>query len=520
MNISAIGPRFGSPKLAAASARALILAVFAALLLIAAHPAQAQTETVLYNFTGGSDGSTPESRLTSDSAGNFYGTTLYGGLGYGTVFELSPNGIGGWNESVLYSFTGGADGEYPQHSSVLFDSAGNLYGTTAAGGGRGAGVVFELSPVGSSWAETTLYTFCIQANCADGANPRGGLTMDSAGNLYGTYGGGMFTGKYGGIFELSPSGSSWTEKVIYSSSSSNLTVPGVTMDAKGDIFGTIASKAVKLSPNGAGGWNSTVIYAFTGNPKEVDTPTLDKAGNFYAMTSSGGAYHCGSVYQVKLGNTGKWTEKILHSFPCPNQFGWNHDGYAPRGNLAFDSAGNIYGTTSGGGTFGTSGAGTIFELVAPVGKGSYTEKVLWSFNLTDGGNPNDGLILSSAGNLYGTTYAGGSSGYGVVFEVTGLPAATTTTLTSSPNPSTYGQAVTFTAVVTSSIGAPPDGETVSFMKGTTVLGTGTSSGGSASFTTSTLKVGTTSVTALYVGDSNFSGSTSNTVKQVVEKAGK
>jgi len=174
------------------------------------------------------------------------------------------------------------------------------------------------------------------------------------------------------------------------------------------------------------------------------------------------------------------------------------------------------GAASEGGEYGD---GNVLELVAQASTGTYKERVLWSFNGTDGSTPYAPPILDSAGNLYGTTSLGGSSNAGVVFEVNPSAAVTTTTLTSSPNPSTYGQAVTFTAVVTSSAGAPPDGETVSFMKGKTVLGTGTLSGGSATFTTSILKVGTKDVKAVYGGDFDFLSSKSNTVQQVVESAG-
>jgi uncharacterized repeat protein (TIGR03803 family) len=139
------------------AARALALAALSALLLMAARPAHAQTEAVLYTFTG-SDGDEPYSNLTPDGKGNFYGTTAFGGdFGPGAVFELSPNGSGGWNETVLYSFTGGADGALP-YSKVILDSAGNLYGTALHGGAYGVGAVFELSPVGTSWTETVLYS--------------------------------------------------------------------------------------------------------------------------------------------------------------------------------------------------------------------------------------------------------------------------------------------------------------------------------------------------------------------------
>jgi uncharacterized repeat protein (TIGR03803 family) len=472
--------------------------------------AQAQTETVLYSFKGGSDGCTPQSRLTSDGAGNFYGTTAFGGLGAGTVFELSPNGSGGWKETVLYSFTGGADGSVPYFSYVLFDSEGNLYGTTYGGGVYGYGVVFELSPVGTGWTETVLHSF---AGGTDDANPLNGLIMDTAGNLYGrTYASG---GGNGSVFELSKSGDGWTKQVIYSGAPG---FAGLTMDAAGNIFGVASNGgaidvAFELLPNGNGGWNPTVIHTFSGGTTDglvaEGTPVLDHAGNLYGTTLGGGSKNNGTVYKLSRGMNG-WTEKILHSFE-----GGSNDGSDPLAGIVFDAAGNIYGTTEFG---GNPLAGTVYELVAPVGTGVYKEKVLWKFDTTDGYEPIDSLILDNAGNLYGTTPEGGTNGCGVLFKVNVPTAWSTTTLTPSPNPSTYGEAVTFTAVVTSKLGAPPDGETVSFMKGTTVLATVALSGGSASFTTSTLPVGTNAIKAAYGGDSKFGYSTSNTVKQVVNKA--
>jgi uncharacterized repeat protein (TIGR03803 family) len=356
--------------------------------LLAARPAQAQTETVLYSFKGDSDGFTPQSRLTSDGAGNLYGTTDFGGSGAGTVFELSPNGNGGWNESVLYSFTGGADGSVPYFSYVLPDSGGNLYGTTYGGGAYGYGVVFELSPEGTSWTETVLYSF---TGGADDANPLNGLIMDPAGNLYGrTY---VPGGGDGTIFELSKSAGEWTKQVIYDG------VPGyagLTMDASGNIFGVASNGgtidiAFELSPNGNGGWNPTVIHTFSGGPKDglvaEGTPVLDRAGNLYCTTLGGGSKNNGTVYELSRGASG-WREKVLHSFE-----GGSNDGSDPFAGIVFDAAGNIYGTTEFG---GNPLAGTVYELVAPVGKGGYQEKVLWKFDKSDGYEPVDSLILDSA----------------------------------------------------------------------------------------------------------------------------
>jgi uncharacterized repeat protein (TIGR03803 family) len=487
------------------------------LLLIAARPAQAQTETVLWNFTGGGDGDGPLSSLASHG-GNFYGTTTYGGAecegqdpsGCGTVFELSPNGSGGWNETVLYSFCSApncADGSIPEFSFVIFDGAGNLYGTTVGGGAHGFGVVFELSPVGGSWTETVLHSF---AGNPDGWGPQGRLIRDPAGNLYGTthYGGSGF----GTVFELSPSVGGWTEQVIYDVDSS---FPGgLTIDSAGNIFGIGHSTAFELSPNGSGGWTPTVIHTFTGGPQDGNLPegtlVFDRAGNLYGTTIAGGANGFGTVYELSPGVTG-WTENILYSFKDTGQ-----DGFWPTGGIVFDAAGNIYGTTSRG---GATGDGTVFELAAPVDGGSYSERILWSFNDTGGAFPCCSLILDSAGNYYGTTYQGGSTNGGVVFEVSHA-ITTTTTIVSGLNPSIYGQAVTFTAAVTSIDGAPPNGESVTFFSGSAVLGTAPLSGGAASLRTSALLVGVSTITASYAGDANFLTSTSPGLQQSVNSTSK
>lgn len=418
----------GTKTILAAVIRGTLTLAMLSVLLVAARPAQAQTETVLYNFCSQADCAdgarvVNEGSLTS-YGDNFYGLTQYGGaFGAGAVFELSPNGSGGWNESVLYSFTGGVDGN-EGYSSVIFDSAGNLYGTTFYGGANGAGVVFELSPAGGIWTETVLYSFCSQASCADGEYPVTNLIVDKAGNLYGVTLLGGSAG-YGTVFELSPSDSGWTETVIYSpgSTSGYGINAGLNMDAAGNLYGATFTTVFELSADGSGGWTPSVIHTFTGAPKDgygaASTPVFDKAGNLYGVTLWGGAYGpctagfgCGTVYKLtpvmKGKKKGTWTEKIIRSFK-----GGTKDADQPLG-LVLDGAGNIYGGSYFG---GKSGDGIVYELVAPADTGEYKEKVLWSFNGVDGAMVFGNLTLDSAGNIYGATGNGGSSGNGVVFEV-------------------------------------------------------------------------------------------------------
>jgi uncharacterized repeat protein (TIGR03803 family) len=481
---------------------ALTLAILSALLVVATARLQAQTESVLYSFAGKPDGSNPRSPLVFNG-GNLYGTTYSGGLyGFGTVFELTPTGTGGWTEKILYNFCPASpsctDGENPTFAKLLFDSAGNIYGTAYAGGALGNGAVFELSPLGSSWNYQVLYSFTGQP---DAANPINGLVMDASGNIYGTaYAGGG--GNNGAIFQLHPTGTgTWTEQVIANVSE---IFAGLAIDSSGDLYGTTAGSVFKIIPNGVNNWYLANILTFTTSATQGSTPNgtpiLDSVGNLYGTTTNGGKNNLGVVYKlVKNGNL-KYTERVLYNFG-PN-------GTLPYAGLVMDSAGNLYGTTTAG---GKNGAGIVYELVSS-GTGYFTERPLQAFLGINGAVPYDSLILDSGNYLYGTTYGGGTNGQGTVFVVNPHAAVTSTTVASSLNPSKSGQAVTFTATVTSSSGPPPDGEVVVFQP----LGQSTMKGGVATYTTSAMATGTTVVHALYNGDLNFTVSKSAPLSQVVQ----
>jgi uncharacterized repeat protein (TIGR03803 family) len=346
-------------------------------------------ETVLYSFTGGTAGGNPRAGVIRDSAGNLYGTTAGGGTaGNGVVYKLDPSG----QETVLYSFIGGTDGSQP-YGGVIRDSAGNLYGTTTYGGTAGDGIVFSLSPSGQ---KTVLYNF---TGGLDGGQPAAALIRDSAGNLYGTTIIGGQDGS-GTVFTLSPSGQ---ETVLYSSVYGVQPFAGVVRDSSGNLYGTTANPdeggyVFKVSASG----QATVLLNFTGdNGGDPNGVILDEAGNLYGTTREGGKGGAGVVY--KLDSAGQ--ETVLYTFPYSG-----NGGNSPQSGVIRDAAGNLYGTTPFG---GKSNAGVVFKL-DPAGQ----ETVLYSFTGgADGGNPYAGVIFDSAGNLYGTTHAGGASNTGVVFKL-------------------------------------------------------------------------------------------------------
>jgi uncharacterized repeat protein (TIGR03803 family) len=402
----------------------LRVALILALALFAIEGAAGQEERVLHNFSD-KDGANPYSSLIADAAGNLYGTTSDGGSltctsGCGTVFELTPKVGGGWTEKTLHRFTeNGMDGVNP-FAGLVFDASGNLYGTTGFGGMYNEGVVFEMSPrVGGGWNEAVLYSF---GAGTDGLVPETSLIFDTGGNLYGatSYGGVYGVGT---VFEVTPTaGGTWTETVLHSFNDDGTdgTYPraALTLDSSGNLYSTTNQggsngygTVFELAPMAGGTWSETILHSFNNNGTDGSYPyaglTFDSLGNLYGMTALGGTYDAGAVFEM-MPSDGSWTEAVLHSF---NNNG--SDRYEPQAGPIFDPAGNLYGTTSYGGAFND---GTVFELI-PTGGGNWTEKLLRSFNGTDGSHSYGSLLIDASGDLYGTTLEGGAHGYGLVFEI-------------------------------------------------------------------------------------------------------
>ncbi len=406
-----------------------VLAAIAVTFFITGTSASAQTETVLYSFDSPS-GYGPLAGLTFDTAGNLYGATPYGGLrsgAPGAVFELTRSSSGDWTPTWLEEFELQQGGP----SGVISDATGNLYFATAGGGAFDGGAVFELMPdAGGGWSEKRLHSF---GHGTDGVAPNGPLVFDSAGNLYGTTeAGGVYGGdgglSFGTIFELTPgSDGAWTEKVLHSfGNGTDGTHPyaNLIIDAAGNLYGTTFEGGVydegtvfELRRRAGGGYGEKILHSFEPSVGDGAQPgyglLLDSAGNLYGTTREGGPTgDTGTVFELSPQADGKWNEKILDGFQSGNNS-------QPCGNLIFDKAGNLYGTTLLGGPGDCSnGCGTVYELT-PNTRGGWTENVLHNFGVgTDGMHPYDGLIFDAHSNLYGTTNGGGAYGWGTVFEIT------------------------------------------------------------------------------------------------------
>jgi uncharacterized repeat protein (TIGR03803 family) len=421
-----------------ASGSLIVLALFV-VFYVAPVRAAAQTEAVIHSFqaNGKLDGFSPSSGVITDAQGALYGTTHSGGkYAFGTVFKLVPPSIGGgaWIEVILYSFTGGADGKYPSSGGPLLLRNGNLYGSTMGGGMFSQGVIFQLTP-GKPWQETVLYSF---TGGADGGYPNSGLVVGYGGSLYGTAAGG-FNDK-GVVFRLSPSssGGSWNESVVYYFKGGDVDgydpVFAMAVDASGALYGTTnsggpakAGVVFQLTPAPTGLWTESVLYIFKGldDGSGPSSPLVfDAAGALYGTTRVGGVidcfpgYGCGSVFQLvpPAAPGGTWTENTLHDFtgaPDDGAFGFG---------LTLDNEGALYGVTEEGGSDVSAcygGCGSIFKLTPPSAPGgSWTDQTEYSFEGgTDGMTPIAPMLLVD-GTFYGTTTSGGSKSLGTVFSFT------------------------------------------------------------------------------------------------------
>jgi uncharacterized repeat protein (TIGR03803 family) len=393
----------------------LRLPALAVLVVVLASGCWAQSESVIYSFTGGTDGGSPQGGVILDSKGNLYGTAENGGAnGAGVVFEFVPNSNGGWTEQVIYNFNGfvnSDDGALPD-GPLVFDKKGNLYGATQAGGTSSAGTVFELSPGSNgAWTEKVIYNFL--SGVGNPSPFQVAFVVDTSRNLYasaqncGTYG-------YGCVFELVlGTNGDYTEKVLYSFSGDDdgyIPLGSLIIDSDGNLYGTTLEGGAhdygvvfELSESN-GTWTEKVLYAFTGaggisNP--IGRLALDSHGNIYGTAFD--------AFELSPNANGTYKEENLHFFSG------GKDGALPSAGVIIDSSGNLYGTTSTGGAH----RGTVFEL-SPNSNGKWSEKVLHSFSATGG----DGifpyispLAIDKEGRLYGTTGQGGA-GFGVVYEVT------------------------------------------------------------------------------------------------------
>ncbi len=410
----------------------VVFAMFAMALVLAPGAWAGGKEKVLYSFKGGSDGATPVGTLVADNAGTLYGVSVYGGAyGNGTVFELKRSGTD-WKETVLHTFGKGNDGDGPY--GLTLDSVGNIYGTTAAGGGaqklcsEGCGTVFELTRDShGSWAETVIHRF--EPGQGDGAIPYAGVVLGPTGNIYGAtaYGGtGSCNGGCGTVFELTPSKGRWVERVIYSFNDTDgrYASNGLILDAKGNLYGGTAEGGVysygvvfELTRSSKSRWSEKVLYNFNYYDGAYPAGALifDEAGALYGATESGGGYSCGccgcgALFALTAGSNGQWSETILHHFTGAK------DGRYPSGPLLMSKAGNLYGSASGDNTQ----AGDVFELVHA--SDAWKARVLYTFTGgTDGRFP--GPPMFEGNDLVGAASAGGDhqncgDGCGVVFEVT------------------------------------------------------------------------------------------------------
>jgi len=411
-------------------ALAAITLTFAALVT----PAFAAKEKVLFSFSYyGADGASPNG-IISDASGNLYGSTFDGGAeGDGVVFELTPEADGKWSQKVLYNFCSEKDclGGDGAEGTMAVDAAGNLYGTTTQNPNYHGGSAFQLAPeADGTWKFTALHNF--SGENGDGWWASGALVLDPQGNLYGTtqYGGSVnntCTTGCGIVFQLKPGADGrWNERVVHRFNGKDGFQPvgGLTIDAAGNLYGAAlyggtgpcepwgCGTIFELTPGTNNAWTFKTLHFF--NSKDgyfaISPPILGGDGNLYGTTDNGGLV-VGLVYQLVPDQKGEWTERVLRYFFGPQK--------SDKSGVIMDAAGNLYGTTAGGGRFQEcekGGCGAAYEL-SPGADGTWVINWLHGFGGgTDGKFPG-GLIFGPDGNLYGSTEAGGAHNGGSVFQI-------------------------------------------------------------------------------------------------------
>jgi uncharacterized repeat protein (TIGR03803 family) len=400
---------------------ALLMTVFA----LSAQIANAQSFQVIHNFTGAGDGAAPRSGLTMDAGGNFYGTTSAGGTAnLGTAYRLKRAGSG-WTLSPLFIFTGNDSGGTP-YGRLTIAADGTLYGTTTIGGNEnggchplGCGIIFCLTPPPTPphsaltlWNQTSIVRF----GQAQGKAPMGDLIFDPSGNIFGATPSGGRNQYYGAIYQVTHSSGGWAVSVLYNADDEDpagyFPHSGVVLD-NGNLYGDFSDGGplqsgtfFELSPNGTG-WTEQTIHDFdpaVDGSFPVGGLVRDSSGNYFGTTSSGGVGNGGTVFELARVNGG-WTFSVLYSFSSAGQ------NCGPSDTLSMDAAGTLYGTTRCG---GQSANGSVFKLTPSNGGWTFTS--LHDFGGPDGAAPNR-VVLDAGGNLFGTTYAGGATGSGVIFEI-------------------------------------------------------------------------------------------------------
>lgn len=404
----------------------LSFALSAAFSLTMAPAARAgSTYKVVHNFAG-PDGDGPWGGVTVDQKGNLFGTTASGGnmsecngYGCGLVFRLKPQSNGKWTEIVLYKFDSSGNHGYTSYGNVTIASSKRLYGTTYGGGSYHIGTVFELARGAGGWVQKVLYSFGARSD--DGYEPTAGLAMDPSGKLYGTspYPNGGST-----VFQLSRGTGGWKETLPHrfvKQGDGGGVYAGVILDRPGNVYGTTAGGGVYRGGtvyelyHASSGWKEKLLHSFPLNQTDGNTPgwgaLFMDSSGSLYGTTAGGGCCGGVIFKLTPESSGRWKYTILYEF----QGGVR--GFEPNTGVVMDKAGNLYGTTDYGGD-PNCGCGVIYKL-APAGKGKWTYTVLHEFGIgQDGGVPEGNLVIDSKGNLYGGTVLGGTYGGGVIFEVT------------------------------------------------------------------------------------------------------